>query len=108
MPLPIRSAAHEAGAASGGVDRVFERFPVPGGAFFFRILPVPLRLQHFEGGIAVVREIAVDADPAIAHWIEPAQRVPLRRRRPPIDTEVARAAKRGRSGAQIDCDVLPR
>src|SRR5438067_8477386 len=56
----------------------------------------------------MVREIAVDADPAVAYRVETAQRIPHRRQRLAIDAQVARAAERQRCSPQLDAHLLAR
>src|SRR5690349_3464993 len=56
----------------------------------------------------MVRKVAMDADPAVAHRVEAAQRIPDGWQRLAIDAQVAGAAKRERGSPQVDTHLLPR
>ncbi len=111
MLRPFGGVARQARAAPGGVDRVFERGPVPGAA---RCLgggtvwhAASRHAEHSHRGVAMVRKIAVDADPAPAlHGVVAAQRIPGGLRRLAVDPEVVRTAQRSGGGPHIDCHVL--
>ena len=105
---PLLLAAHVARAAAGGVDRILERLARPGAARFLGLRAIGLGAEHAHRGVAVVREVAVDADPAVAHRVEAAQRVPHRRQRLAVDAQIdsrcaarwpPRARRRGRAAA---------
>ena len=49
---------------------------LPGAARLLRLRAVVRRAEHAHRGVAVMREVAVDADPAVAHRVEAAQRIP--------------------------------
>ena len=105
MRRPVRLRPGVAGAAAAGVDRVLERDAVPRAARLLGRGAILPGAEDAEGGAAVIDEVAMDADPAIAHRVEPAQRIPDRWRLA-VDAEIARAAQ-GRGGrAQIHRDAL--
>src|SRR5690349_3285959 len=56
----------------------------------------------------MVREIAMDAHPAVAHGVEAGERIPHRRQRLAVDQEVARAAQREGGVAPVDACALRR
>ena len=106
MARPLLPAAHESGTAAGGMDRLLERLALPCCARFLGIRPVGPGIENPQGGVTVVREVAVDADPAIRDRVEAAQRIPGRRRWFAVDAKVVRAAQRDRRAAKVDADAL--
>jgi hypothetical protein len=102
---PRRMAAHISRAAAGGVDRLFERSAVPGATRFFRAGALVRCAEHAHRRFAVIWEIAVDADPAVANRVEPAQGIPDRRCLA-VHAQVSRASQRDGSGAGAYTNLL--
>ena len=73
VALPFLVRAHEARAAARGVDGVLEDFAVPLAARVLRLRAILAYPEHAQRGLAMVREIAVDADPAVAYRVEAAE-----------------------------------
>ena len=87
------------------MDRILERESVPAAARLLGGGAILRGAEDAESRGAVIGEIAVDADPAVAHRVEPAQRVPHLRRLA-VDAEVARAAQRRGGRAHVHRDAL--
>src|SRR5687767_6389159 len=108
MLIPALTRADEPGAAAGDVDGVLKLFPLPRAARLLRARAIVAGAKHAHRGVAMVRKIAVDADPAVAQGIEAAERVPGRRRRLAVHAQIARAAQRDGGGARVDANLLGR
>src|SRR6185295_14661921 len=104
---PLLCVASEARAALRGMDRVFELESVPVAARSLRRSTVRWIAEHPHGRLAVVGEVAVDADPApVLHRVVAAQRIPDLLWHLAVDLQVAGAAHRRGSGANINVDFL--
>ena len=75
---------------AGRVDCIFKREPVPRSRGFLGGLAISRSAEHLERSFAMIREIAVDRDPAaLLYRIQAGVRVPERWGRLAVDLEVA-------------------
>jgi hypothetical protein len=107
MRLPLLRAPRDAARHAGGGERLFERETVPAPGRMYDALAVGRSAEEADDAGAVMREVAVEIDPAfITCRVEAGELVRGLGRLRPVECEVAMAAQRRRGPAQIDEDVL--
>ena len=98
--------AHEGDDAAGGIGRGLERLAVPLHQRGLNRVTLRLAAQHLADGVAVMREIGVQADEAVAGFVDAGDGVPGRRRRIAVDAQITLAPAFDHGMAHIDRDVL--